>query len=296
MAISVLVTGQSGQLSRTLARAAHPAGWAIRCAGRHEFDLNATAAIADVVAAIDPDVIINAAAFTAVDLAEAEEARAARLNADAPTALARACAALDIALVHISTDYVFDGSKRGRYAESDARAPQNAYGRTKAQGEIGVLDSGANAAILRTSWVYSAGGSNFVRTMLKLAESRERIDVVHDQTGAPTWANDLADASIAAAQALLAGNAPARGVFHYSGAGEATWATFAEAIFAEARKRGWPSASVNRVTTDAFPRPAKRPINSLMDLASFEATFGLAPRPWREALHLCMDEIAQSAG
>jgi len=265
----------------------------LRFYGRSELDLSDPGLIQAKIEAALPDIVINAAAYTAVDAAETDQAQADRVNGDGPGALARACTNIGASLVHVSTDYVFDGETPGRYAVNAPLNPQSAYGRSKALGETQILQSGANAAIVRTSWVYTAEGMNFVRTMLNLAETRDEISVVHDQVGAPTWSADLADAVVATARKLAQCAPEARGVFHFAGAGEATWAVFAEAVFEEARARGWPAARVKRVTSAEFPRPAKRPANSLMDLAPFEATFGLKPREWREALHLCMDEITR---
>lgn len=296
MPINAIVVGKTGQLARALANRTPSPGWTLQFYDRSEIDLADVQAIQGNIEAGRPDVVINAAAYTAVDAAETDQAQANRVNGDGPAALARACANIGAALVHISSDYVFDGATPGRYPVSAPRNPQSAYGRSKALGEIRILDSGANAAILRTSWVYAADGTNFVRTILKLAETRDEISVVHDQVGGPTWSADLADAVMAAAQRLTQHAPEARGVFHFAGADEATWAVFAETIFEEARARGWLTAKVKRITTAEFPRPAKRPANSLMDLAPFEATFGLTPRPWREALHLCMDEIAKNRG
>lgn len=292
MPIDAIVVGKTGQLARALARRPTIRGWTLRFYDRSAIDLADAKAVQERIEAERPDIVINAAAYTAVDAAESDEAQAMRVNGDGAGALARACAKIGAPLVHVSTDYVFDGETPGRYRVNAPRNPQSAYGRSKASGEIQVLESGANAAILRTSWVYAADGANFLRTMLKLAETRDEISVVHDQIGAPTWSVDLADAVLAAAQRLVQHAPEARGIFHFAGAGEATWALFAEAIFEEARARGWPAATVKRITTAEFPRPAKRPANSLLDLKPFEQTFGLAARHWREALRLCMSEIA----
>lgn len=289
--MKVLVFGKSGQLAQALAESAGD-DVSIVALGRGACDLTQTSAIAMAIADAAPDAVINAAAYTAVDKAESEPEAAEALNALAPAAMAAACAARGIPFVHVSTDYVFDGAKNAPYIESDPIAPQSAYGRSKAGGERGVLASGARAAILRTSWVYSAHGANFVKTMLRLAATRDEIGVVADQFGRPTWARDLADACLASAKALVAGKGEAAGVFHYAGGGDATWADFAEAIFAEAARRGLPNARVKRITTADYPTPAKRPANSRLDTTKIEATLGIRARPWREALALCMDEIA----
>lgn len=296
MPINAIVVGKTGQLARALAKRPPTQDWTLRFYDRSEIDLAAPDSIQAKIESLRPDIVINAAAYTAVDAAETDEAQATRVNGDSAGALARACTNIGAALVHVSTDYVFGGQTPGRYTVDTPRNPQSAYGRSKALGETQILESGANATILRTSWVYAADGTNFLRTMLKLAETRDQISVVHDQVGAPTWAPDLADATLAAAQRLAQSAAGARGVFHFAGDGEATWALFAEAIFDEARARGWPAATVKRITTAEFPRPAKRPANSLMELSPFETTFGLKPRHWREALRLCMDELAKNRG
>lgn len=293
MPINAIVIGETGQLARALATRPAVRDWTLHFYDRSVIDLADANAAQARIEAERPDIVINAAAYTAVDAAESDEAQAMRVNGDGVGALARACAKIGARLVHVSTDYVFDGQTPGRYSVGAPRNPQSAYGRTKASGEIQILESGAHATILRTSWVYAADGANFLRTMLKLAETRDEISVVHDQVGAPTWSADLADAVFAAAQGLVRHAPGARGIFHFAGGGEATWALFAEAIFEEARARGWPAATVKRITTAEFPRPAKRPANSLLDLEPFEQAFGLAPRPWREALHLCMNEIAE---
>ncbi|MBL8546131.1 MAG: dTDP-4-dehydrorhamnose reductase [Hyphomonadaceae bacterium] len=296
MPINAIVVGKSGQLARALAKRPQLPDWTLRFCDRSEIDLENPHAVQAAIESQRPDIVINAAAYTAVDAAETDEAQATRINGDSPGAMARACANIGAAFVHVSTDYVFDGQSSGRYAVDAPRNPQSAYGRSKALGETQILESGADAAILRTSWVYGAEGANFLRTMLKLAETRDEVSVVHDQTGAPTWSADLADAVMAAARRLAQREAEARGIFHFAGGGETTWAVFAEAIFDEARARGWPAATVKRITTAEFPRPAKRPANSLLDLEPFERAFGLRPRDWRAALRLCMDEIAENRG
>lgn len=284
----VLVIGKSGQLAQALAPRA-----GVTCVGRGELDLARAqeADIAALLAASQCDAVINAAAYTAVDQAESDVAGAFALNQTAPRLLAIACARANLPLVHVSTDYVFDGAKSTPYTENDPVAPLNVYGASKAAGENEVLRSGARAAVIRTSWVYSAGGSNFLKTMLRLAETRPEISVVNDQYGAPTWSADLASACYAAAERLVQGDDAATGVFHFAGAGEATWATFAEAIFEQARARGLPSATVKRIPSAEFQTAARRPQNSRLDTSHFAQVFA-PPRPWTEALSLCMDEVA----
>lgn len=276
----IVVVGASGQLGIELVRA----GADIIGLTRAELDLTDERSVAEILAPLGPDVVINAAAYTGVDKAESEPEAAFALNCDAPAALARAAADLGAAFVHVSTDYVFDGAKRAAYVEGDARAPLSVYGRSKAAGEDAVLAAHPGAAIVRTSWVYSPHRANFVKTMLRLAESRDAIGVVADQCGRPTAAADLANAC------LTLGRARIGGVFHYAGAGDATWADFAEAIFAEAAARGRKAARVQCITTAEFPAPAKRPANSRLDTSKIEA-LGINPRPWREALVRCLNEL-----
>lgn len=288
MSERILVIGQSGQVATELARLALPPGVTLETMGRARFDLRDVAGVAEKLRAARPAAVINAAGYADVEGAESNEAGAFLLNRDGPAALARACADLGAPLVHLSTDYVFDGAKGAPYREDDARAPLSVYGRSKAAGEDAVLQSGAAAAILRTSWVFAGHGRNFVRTMLRLAETQDTLRVVGDQVGRPTWARDVAQASLDATLRLRAGGA--HGVFHFAGAGEASWAEFAEAIFAAAAARGAKSARVERVTTAAFGAKAARPADSRLDTTKIEA-LGAQPRPWREALALCLDEL-----
>lgn len=262
--------------------------------GREDLDLARPDDAAAAVEAARPDVVVIAAAYTAVDRAESEEALAHVVNAEAPGAIARACAGTGAALVHVSTDYVFDGTKPDPYVEADPVAPVSAYGRTKAAGERAVLDSGAPTAVIRTSWVYSPWGANFVKTMLRLARERDELRVVADQQGRPTSAADLADAVLAVAERLAAGDEAVRGLLHYAGGGDATWANFAEAIVAGAEARGGRAVPVRRIATAEFPTPAPRPANSRLDTAKINA-LGVASPPWRESLSRCLDELLQEA-
>ncbi|MET0182366.1 MAG: dTDP-4-dehydrorhamnose reductase [Caulobacterales bacterium] len=280
----LLVIGRSGLLARALAARG------AQTAGRKEVDIFNADSVAALIAAVRPSAVINAAAYTAVDKAEDEAEAAFALNRDAVAVLAAASAHAQIPFVHVSTDYVFNGEKSGAYTESDEKQPLGVYGRSKSEGEEAALNSGARAAVLRTSWVYAADGGNFVRTMLRLAQDRDEVRVVADQFGKPTHANDLADACIAMAALLAAKNVNAEGVFHYAGAGETSWAGFAEAIFAEAAMRGMPSARVVSITTGEYPTRARRPANSRLDTSKIES-LGVPTRPWREALKLCFDAM-----
>lgn len=288
----VVIVGRTGQLAQALM--AYPAAWATRVTalGRDALDLSAPDRVGETVLSLRPDVVVNAAAYTAVDKAEAEEAVATAVNADAPGALAWAAARCGAALVHISTDYVFDGSKTTPYLEDDPVAPINAYGRSKLAGEVAVRESGANAAILRTSWVYSATGNNFVRTMIRLAETRDVVRVVGDQHGGPTSAVDLADACWFLAERLAAREAPS-GVYHVSSADYATWAEFAEAIFAGWKARGGKGAIVEPITSAEYPTPARRPANSRLHTGKV-AALGLALPQWRASLDRCLTRLDEA--
>jgi dTDP-4-dehydrorhamnose reductase len=242
------------------------------------------AAIYAALGAARPDVIVNAAAYTAVDKAESERDLAFAVNATGAGAVARAAVRLGVPLVHVSTDYVFAGDKVGPYLENDPTGPTGVYGASKLAGEEAVLSSGADAAILRTAWVYSPFGANFVKTMLRLAETRDEVGVVDDQRGSPTSALDLADAVIVVAQHLVAGSDPGhRGVFHATGSGEGSWADLAEAVFTASAANGGPSARVKRITTADYPTPAKRPANSRLDCTALFERHGVHLPDWRDS-------------
>ncbi len=279
----ILVFGQTGQVARELARLAPDA----RFLGRDAADLADPAACAAMIHTIRPRMVINAAAYTAVDRAETEEALATVINGDAPGAMAQACAALDIPFVHISTDYVFDGSGDMARAPDAPVAPINAYGRSKLVGERAVMDSGARAVVLRTSWVFSAHGANFVKTMLRLGATRDTLNVVADQIGGPTPAADIARACLTVADALAAG-APGS-IQHFAGAPDVSWADFATEIFAQAGL----ATRVTPISSSDYPTPARRPLNSRLDCAGL-AAYGL-PRPdWRAGLTAVLQELEQT--
>lgn len=278
-----LVTGLTGQVAVALAeKTAGRDDVELLRLGRPELDLADTAKIAPTVEALRPDLILSVAAYTAVDAAESDEAAALAVNGDAPGALGRAAARLGVPVVHLSTDYVFDGDKPAPYVETDPTGPIGAYGRTKLAGERALAAATGNHAILRTAWVHSPFGKNFVKTMLRLAETRDRVGVVADQIGNPTSALDIADGLLTVATNLLAGTDPARrGVFHMTGAGEATWADFAEEIFRVSATLGGPSAAVDRIPTSAYPTPARRPKNSRLDCGLIERAHGVRLPDWR---------------
>jgi dTDP-4-dehydrorhamnose reductase len=287
--VKILVIGRSGQLARALASAATP-GVRIEAVGRPDIDLANADGLRAFIAGRAPDVVVNAAAYTSVDRAEDEPDRAFLINAKGAEAVARGAADAGSALVHVSTDYVFSGEKSAPYTELDETGPRSIYGVSKRDGELRVLSAHTRAVIVRTSWVFDARGANFVRTMLRLAKTRPAIPVVSDQQGSPTFAVDLADAIGSIASKLHTG-APS-GIYHCTGAGEATWADFAREVFAQAHTRGGPAAQVTPILTAEYPTKAQRPRNSRLDCTKLASDYGLALRPWRDALSACMDEIA----
>ena len=282
----VLVFGQTGQVARELARRC-PVGVTARFLGRAEADLTNPAACAAAIA--ECDAVINAAAWTAVDKAETEEAAATVVNGAAPTAMAERCAALGVPFLHVSTDYVFDGAGDTAFQPGDPTAPLGAYGRSKLVGEQGVLAAGGKALILRTSWVVSAHGTNFVKTMLRLGAERANLNVVADQIGGPTPAAAIAEALYVAAQAMVQG--AAGGVHHFAGAPDTSWAGFAREIMARAGL----ACQINDIPSSAYPTPARRPANSRLDCAGFEAAFGVKRPDWRAGLDRILQELADAA-
>lgn len=295
MGRGVLITGASGQLGTELARARWPDGLVPVPLARVDLDLADTAAIARVVAAGHNGApfaaIINAAADTAVDRAETEQVAAWRANALAPAALSEACAQAGIPLVQISTDYVFSGDRDGAWEVGDPVDPINVYGASKLGGEIAVRASGARHAIVRTAWVMSAHGHNFVITMLRVATDHDIIRVVADQRGSPTAAGDLAAALVTIVVRMTDDPAAPSGTYHFSNAGATDWASFAAEIFRQSALRGGPSASVKPMVTADYPTPARRPANSLLSHSAITADYGISPRPWADALGDILDEL-----
>lgn len=282
--MSILVFGHTGQVAIELSRIAPDAFFLDRDAA----DLTDPAACACAIHAHAPRAVINAAAYTAVDKAEADEAAAMRVNADAPAAMAQACAALGIPMVHISTDYVFDGSGAEPRKAAGPVAPINAYGRSKLAGERAIVQAGGTYAILRTSWVVSAHGTNFVRTMLRLSETRKALNVVDDQIGGLTCAADIAAACLAIADQLSVDPGKS-GVCHFSGAPDVSWKNFAEAIFAAAGR----TEAVTGIPTSDYPTAAQRPLNTRLDCSVTETTFGISRPDWRAGLHDILAELKE---
>ncbi len=290
-----LVTGGSGQVGGALAARA-PAHVRIVSPSREQLDLSAEHLdIASLITATGASAIINCAAYTNVDGAEDESAVAHRINASAPAALAAAVAAVDIPIVQISTDYVFAGDKPSAYVEEDNTDPQNVYGRTKCDGERAVVASGARHAILRTSWVFSAGGSNFVRTMLRLGKERDLLRVVADKHGCPTHAADLADAITVVTEALISRRKDS-GIWHVANAGETTWYGMAQHIFGRAAELGRPAPRVEGIASTEYPTRAARPANSRLSTARLQRDFGLELRSWETAVDEVVGDIIAKEG
>ncbi len=286
----ILLTGAGGQVGFELARALADLG-EVRAFDRSSLDLADGRALEAACRSLAPGLIVNAAAYTAVDKAESEPAMAEAVNGRAPGILAREARRLDAVLVHYSTDYVFDGAARRPYREDDPVAPLNAYGRSKLSGERAIAESGCKHLVFRTSWVYGPRGRNFLATMLALAATREELRVVDDQRGAPTSSLFLAGATARALRAIPAAGV-ASGIYHLSAAGETTWAGFARAIFA--RAAAWPGFRAPRVvpiSTEQYPTPAQRPRYSVMSHAKFRAAFGFAPASWEAQLDECFARL-----
>jgi dTDP-4-dehydrorhamnose reductase len=283
----VAVTGAKGQVATSLIERAG-SGVEVVALSRPAFDLEHRGAIIAGLENARPDVVINAAAYTAVDKAEAEEPLAVRVNGEGAGHVAEAAARLSVPLLHLSTDYVFDGMLDRPYREEDPTGPAGSYGRSKLIGEKLVAERCPDSVILRTAWVYSPFGANFVRTMLMLNETREEVGVVADQVGNPTSAFDIADALIAIAAKAKGDSSPAlRGVFHMTGSGEASWADFAETIFREAAARGRRLSRVKRITTADYPTATRRPANSRLDNEKLRRVYGLRLPDWRSSLAAC---------
>ncbi|MDN7561369.1 dTDP-4-dehydrorhamnose reductase [Burkholderia orbicola] len=289
---TILVTGVNGQVGFELLRSLQGLGRVVAC-DRSMLDLSDLDRVRSVVRELKPSIIVNPAAYTAVDKAETDVDAARRLNAEVPRAFAEEAARLGAALVHYSTDYVFDGTKEGAYVETDATNPQNVYGLTKLEGEQAIAATGCAHLILRTSWVYGRRGKNFLLTMLKLGSERPELRVVADQVGAPTWSKTIATATAhIVAQALAADDADwwaqRSGVYHFTSAGATSWHGFAEAIFAQAM--GERAPRVLPIPASDYPVPAKRPSNSQLSHDKLTEAFGLRLPYWADALTLCLSE------
>lgn len=287
MALRIAVTGLKGQVAESLRERG---GAGVFAVGRPDLDLARPETVLPALAAARPHVIVNAAAYTAVDRAEAEPELAFAVNRDGARAVAEAAARLGVPLIHISTDYVFSGDKPAPYAEDDTVAPLGVYGRSKWEGEEAVRAAQPHHAILRTAWVYSPFGANFVKTMLRVARERPSARVVDDQHGNPTSALDIADGVLAVAPRLAA-DASLAGTYHMSAAGETTWYDFARRIFEISKDLGGPSVPVEPITTAEWPTPVTRPMNSRLDCRKFVETFGRALPDWKDGLSVVLKRL-----
>jgi len=292
----LLITGWQGQLARSLVEAAavRPEITALSL-GRPALDLCARPSILRSLSDHTPDVIINTAAYTAVDKAETDRDAAFALNRDGAAMLAEAAAAKHIPVIHVSTDYVFDGAKPTPYVEDDATGPQNVYGASKLAGELAVAAANPRHIILRTAWVHSPFGQNFVKTMLRLAATRPRLGVVADQLGNPTYAPHLATAILDIAAKLngRASGDAAWGLYHAAGSGETSWHGLAQAIFARSKAGGGPFAEADPIPATAYPTPAARPANSRLDCGKLAKAFGIRLPPWQDGVTACVARLLQ---
>jgi dTDP-4-dehydrorhamnose reductase len=296
-----VVFGRTGQVASELARAPRLAGVELSSIDRAEADLAGPAG--DIAAALSRHaagaasiVVINAAGYTAVDRAEGEAEACQAANCRGPAAIARACAERGYPLIHLSTDYVFDGRKPEPYREDDPVAPESVYGRSKLAGEEAIRAAGPAHVILRTAWVYSPFGTNFVKTMLRLGRERPELGIVNDQLGCPTAAKDIAETIVSIATRLAAGKADGYGTFHYCGAGACTWFDFAREIFAHAARWGYQPPRVKPITTADYPTAARRPANSVLDCSKIRAVYNIGTRPWQTAVAACIEELLGSKG
>jgi dTDP-4-dehydrorhamnose reductase len=285
--LRILISGQHGQVSQALQHSLKGIGELI-VLGRDQFDLSQPQSLRATVREIKPDLIINPAAHTAVDQAESEPELALAINGVAPGVLAEEAATLGIPLIHYSTDYVFDGSKNGPWIESDATNPLGVYGSSKLAGEQAIAAVGGQHLILRTSWVYSLVGRNFLLTMQRLLQEREKLTIVADQIGAPTWAGTIAQSTQQLIERWQTGDAGAWGVYHLTASGETSWFGFAQAIGQQLIEQGKPCAALEPIPSSAFPTPAARPLNSRLDCSLLQREWGVSQPDWHNALLECL--------
>ncbi|KTB59926.1 dTDP-4-dehydrorhamnose reductase [Pseudomonas allii] len=285
--MKILICGQHGQVSRELQQRLQGLGELI-VLGRDQLDLANAEQIRQQVRAHRPSLIINAAAHTAVDQAESEPDAAFAINAIAPGILAEEAKALGIPLIHYSTDYVFDGSKPAPYTEADTPNPLGVYGKSKLAGEQAIAAVGGQYLILRTSWVYSNHGKNFLLTMQRLLQEKPQMRIVADQIGAPTWAGSIADSTLALIERWQVGTAGEWGVYHLTAQGETSWFGFAEAIGEHLRNQGKACAELEPIPSSAYPTPAQRPLNSRLDCSRLHQQWHVSQPHWQDALHECL--------
>lgn len=285
--MKILISGRNGQLAQALQQALGELG-ELHVLGREQLDLAHPERIPEKVRAIGPDLIINAAAHTAVDQAESEPEAAFAINATAPGIFAEEAARLGVPLIHYSTDYVFDGSKQGRYTEDDATNPLGVYGQSKLAGEQAIAAVGGQHLILRTSWVYSTHGRNFLLTMQRLLQEKPELRVVADQIGAPTWAGTIAASTRQLIQRWQAGQAGAWGLYHLTAQGETSWFGFAQAIGEQLKAQGRPCANLVPIPSSEYPTPARRPLNSRLDCSRLQREWNVSQPDWHQALIDCL--------
>ncbi len=292
--MTILVIGENGQVARSLVQEASRGGTPLLAAGRPTIDLQDAASIVASLDRAKPSLVVNAAAYTAVDKAESEPDLAFAINAGGVGQLGAECARRDIPIIHLSTDYVFDGTKSSAYVETDPVAPINVYGRSKLAGETKLREAHDKHIIIRTAWVYSPFGANFLKTMLRVGGSRPEVSVVSDQHGNPTYAPHLADAILTIAERLQDGdNGGLWGTYHAAGAGDTTWCEFAAAIFDVGRELGLSLGTAVPITTAQYPTPAKRPGNSRLDCSLLQQRFGVRLPDWRLGTRACIEQLVE---
>ncbi len=288
----LVVTGTKGQIARALIAAGTESEVEVIAVGRPNLDLLDPKSVRNALVIAKPDVVVNAAAYTAVDRAEGESEQAFAINAGGAGAVAEAAREMQVPVIQLSTDYVYDGTKTEPYVEDDPVAPCNVYGASKLAGEGAVRAATPNHVVLRTAWIYSPYGKNFVRTMLQLAQAKEEIRVVADQRGCPTSAREIARAIVSVAQRVRHDSSPSlRGIYHLAGSGETTWADFAETIFSQVERKWKRRPTVRRISTQEFPTPARRPQNSRLNCNMLKMHYGVHMPDWQESLRVCLEEI-----
>lgn len=291
--MKILITGAQGQVGKELFAIVQQQGFDVIAAGRHELDITQRERVEEIIALQSPDIVINAAAYTAVDKAEEEQDIAYAINRDGASHLASISARQNIPLLHISTDYVFDGTKDSAYSEDDAVSPLGVYGISKYQGEEAIRKTCPQHIILRVAWVFGAQGNNFVKTMLRLGKDRNELNVVSDQFGGPSPAKNIAETLISLAKQYQQENSLAWGTYHYCGTEKTNWCDFSKEIFKQAKEQGLikKEIKVNAITTAEYPIPAKRPQNSMLDCAKIKNTFGIEMPNWKKALNQVLIEL-----
>jgi dTDP-4-dehydrorhamnose reductase len=282
LVLKALITGANGQIGEALARLAPSHNIQGFATNSEILDISDGLRVAQIMRQIEPDIVINAAAYTAVDLAEKEKDRAFAVNCEGPRHLARACAMQNIPLLHISTDYIFSGNGTSPFRETDDPSPQNVYGETKLAGERAIRAVLPHHIILRTAWVYSLTGKNFLKTMLRLGFEKEALSVVDDQHGTPSFADDIAEALLTIANKLSASDKPAYGTYHYTGNGRTTWHGFAKEVFDVVLQETGKEITLTPTTSDAFPTPARRPAWSVLNCEKIEKNFAITPKNWQQ--------------